>query len=126
MKGAMKVAIVLALGLSGLCTARASDWFEYDKSAPLAYEDKLISTRDGTRIYDSSYATPKGGCVRAYTVAPDNSGRFAAVVWQHGGTGFCRMRSLWPKPEPYLSSWMPFRIGLPQCVAPYRGMTLRR
>ena len=37
------------------------------------------------RIFDSSYASPKGGSVRAYTVAPDRAGRFAGIVWQHGG-----------------------------------------
>ncbi len=65
--------------------AQKSDWFEYDRSAPLDYRETLLSTRDGVRVYDSSYASPKGGRVRAYTVVPDRKGRFAGIVWQHGG-----------------------------------------
>src|SRR5260370_32381617 len=65
--------------------AQKSDWFEYDRSAPLDYRETLISTRDGVRVYDSSFASPKGGRVRAYTVVPDRKGRFAGIVWQHGG-----------------------------------------
>jgi cephalosporin-C deacetylase-like acetyl esterase len=65
--------------------AQKSDWFEYDQTAPLDYRETLISTRDGVRVYDSSYASPKGGRVRAYTVVPDRKGRFAGIVWQHGG-----------------------------------------
>src|SRR5260370_1302964 len=65
--------------------AQKSDWFEYDRSAPLDYRETLLSTRDGVRVYDSSYASPKGGRVRAYTAVPDRKGRFAGIVWQHGG-----------------------------------------
>src|SRR5713226_9367608 len=65
--------------------AQQPDWFEYGRSAPIDYRETLISTRDNVRIYDSSYASPKGGRVRAYTVVPDRKGRFAGIVWQHGG-----------------------------------------
>ena len=61
------------------------DWFVYNQAAPLEYRENLISTRDGVRVFDSSYSSPKGGRVRAYTVAPDRNGRFAGIVWQHGG-----------------------------------------
>src|SRR5258708_18639444 len=87
--------------------AQKSDWFEYDRSAPLDYRETLLSTRDGVRVYDSSYASPKGGRVRAYTVVPDRKGRFAGIVWQHGGgrveIGFSRTRSRWLGQEPYRS-----------------------
>src|SRR5260370_30577456 len=65
--------------------AQQPDWFEYDRTAPLDYRETLISTRDGVRVYDSSYASPKGGRVRAYTVVPDRKGRFAGIVCQPGG-----------------------------------------
>jgi len=65
--------------------AQQPEWFEYDRTAPLDYRETLISNRDGVRVYDSSYASPKGGRVRAYTVVPDRKGRFAGIVWQHGG-----------------------------------------
>jgi cephalosporin-C deacetylase-like acetyl esterase len=66
-------------------SAQQSNLFDYDRSAPLDYQETLISTHDGARVYDSSYASPKGGRVRAYTVVPDRKGRFAGIVWQHGG-----------------------------------------
>ncbi len=81
----MKPWVLLVILASGVSAQPAKDWFAYDGSAPLAYQENLISRRDGVRIYDSSYASPKGGRVRAYTVAPDRKGRFAGVVWQHGG-----------------------------------------
>lgn len=76
---------VLVLSFLIATVSAQQAWFEYDRSAPIDYQEKLISTSGGVRIYDSSYASPKGGRVRAYTVAPDRSGRFAGIVWQHGG-----------------------------------------
>jgi cephalosporin-C deacetylase-like acetyl esterase len=82
---AMRHTVWILLLLAAPSPAQRQDWFEYDPSAPLDYRETLISTRAGVRIYDSSYASPKGGRVRAYTVAPDRKGRFAGIVWQHGG-----------------------------------------
>jgi hypothetical protein len=82
MKALLLIAFTACL-LSG--QGLKQDWFAYDPSAPLDYKETVISSRDGVRIYDSSYASPKGGRVRAYTVAPDRGGRFAGIVWQHGG-----------------------------------------
>jgi hypothetical protein len=48
----MKPAVVLAIALAGVCAAASPEWFDYDKSAPLAYKETLISSRDGVRIYD--------------------------------------------------------------------------
>ncbi len=59
--------------------------FDYDRTAPLAYEQARISTRDGVSVFDVSYASPRGGRVRAYLVAPEAKGPHAGVVWQHGG-----------------------------------------
>lgn len=76
----------MALILSGQHLKQ--DWFAYNRSSPLDYKETLISSHDGVRIYDSSYASPKGGRVRAFTVAPDRNGQFAGIVWQHGGGQF--------------------------------------
>jgi cephalosporin-C deacetylase-like acetyl esterase len=78
-----KTALVCLALVTTVLAQRA--WFDYDRSAPLDYQEKLVSKSGGVRIYDSSYASPKGGRVRAYTVAPDRSGQFAGIVWQHGG-----------------------------------------
>jgi cephalosporin-C deacetylase-like acetyl esterase len=74
-----------AVLLLAALNAQERDWFAYDASAPLDYRETLISTRDGVRIYDSSYASPIGGRVRAYTVAPERPGPYGGIVWQHGG-----------------------------------------
>ena len=84
----MRPLVLFVLALSGIHAAPPPGIFEYDRSAPLDYQEKLLSARDGVRIYDSSFASPKGGRVPAYTVVPGRPGRFAAVVWQHGGGQF--------------------------------------
>jgi cephalosporin-C deacetylase-like acetyl esterase len=61
------------------------DWFAYDPGAPLDYREALLSDRGGVRTYDASFASPKGGRAPVYIVAPSRKGRFAGVVWQHGG-----------------------------------------
>jgi cephalosporin-C deacetylase-like acetyl esterase len=81
----VKRACVLLLLAPMLAARPAKDWFAYDSSAPPDYRETLLSTRDGVRVYDSSYASPIGGRVRAYTVAPERPGRYAGIVWQHGG-----------------------------------------
>jgi cephalosporin-C deacetylase-like acetyl esterase len=68
-----------------LLAALLVDWFAYDAKVPLDYQEALLSSRDGVRIYDSSYASPIGGRVQAYTVAPESRAVVAGVVWQHGG-----------------------------------------
>jgi cephalosporin-C deacetylase-like acetyl esterase len=85
MKDDMNPTILLTILAVGLHAQETRNWFGYDQSAPLDYKEALISTRDGVRIYDSSYASPKGGRARAYTVVPDRKGHFAGIVWQHGG-----------------------------------------
>jgi cephalosporin-C deacetylase-like acetyl esterase len=81
----VKRTYLLLLLAPALAAQPAKDWFAYDSTAPVNYRETLLSTRDGVRIYDSSYASPAGGRVRAYTVSPERPGRYAGVVWQHGG-----------------------------------------
>jgi cephalosporin-C deacetylase-like acetyl esterase len=77
--------MALLVAAATLPAQAGKDWFAYDAAAPLDYRESLISTRDGVRVYDSSYASPIGGRVRAYTVGPVAPGKYAGIVWQHGG-----------------------------------------
>lgn len=59
--------------------------FDYDASAPLQYEEKEVSVRDGVRVVEAKYASPKGGTVTCYVVSPVRKGKYPGIVWQHGG-----------------------------------------
>jgi dienelactone hydrolase len=61
--------------------------FDYDQSAPLDVREVSVINRDGVRIHDITYASPKSGRVTAYVVAPAGRGRFAGVVFGHWGYG---------------------------------------
>jgi len=81
----VKRACLLLFLAPALAAEAPKDWFAYDASTPIDYRETLLSSRDGVRVYDSSYASPTGGRVRAYTIAPERPGRHAGIVWQHGG-----------------------------------------
>ena len=57
--------------------------FDYDRSAPLDVREVGVQDRGGVKIYDISYASPKGGRVPAYLVVPSGKGPFAAAIWGH-------------------------------------------
>lgn len=57
--------------------------FDYDKNAPLDVKEAGVEKRGDIVIHDLSYASPKGGRVPAYLVAPKGKGPFAAVIWGH-------------------------------------------
>jgi dienelactone hydrolase len=57
--------------------------FDYDREAPLDVKEAAVETRGGMKVHDISYASPKGGRVPAYFVAPSGKGPFAAVIWGH-------------------------------------------
>lgn len=60
--------------------------FDYDASAPLRYAEKEIRSADGVQLFDVTFASPRGGTVTAYLVAPvKRNGKIPAIVWQHGG-----------------------------------------
>ncbi len=61
--------------------------FDYDQNAPLDVKEVGIINRDGVRIHDITYASPKSGRVPAYLVVPTGRGRFAGVVFGHWGYG---------------------------------------
>jgi len=61
--------------------------FDYDQHAALDIKEVAVINRNGVRIHDISYASPKNGRVTAYLVVPDAKGRHAGVVFGHWGYG---------------------------------------
>lgn len=61
--------------------------FDYDQNAPLDVKEVGVISRNGVRIHDITYASPKSGRVTAYLVVPTGRGRFAGVVFGHWGYG---------------------------------------
>jgi hypothetical protein len=57
--------------------------FEYDPAAAFNVHENAVETRDGVRIHDLSYASPRGGMVPAYLVVPPGKGPFAAILFGH-------------------------------------------
>lgn len=61
--------------------------FEYDQKAPLDVRELGVTNRNGVRIHDITYASPKNGRVTAYLVVPAGHGRFAGIVFGHWAYG---------------------------------------
>ncbi len=61
--------------------------FDYDSKAPLDIGEKLLYERDGVKVLDITYASPKIGRVTAYLVLPAAKGPHAAIVFGHWGYG---------------------------------------
>jgi cephalosporin-C deacetylase-like acetyl esterase len=62
--------------------------FDYEQSLPLDVKEVGVEDRNGVRIHDISYASPKGGRVTAYLVVPsDKNKKFAGVIYMHGKPG---------------------------------------
>src|SRR5262244_1995486 len=57
--------------------------FDYDQRAPLDVKEHSVEERDGAKVYDVSYASPQGGRVTAYLVAPATKGRHAGIIFAH-------------------------------------------
>jgi hypothetical protein len=58
--------------------------FDYDKTTPLDVKNLGSESRGEARIYNITYASPKGGDVPAYLVVPAKAKRpFAAIIWGH-------------------------------------------
>jgi dienelactone hydrolase len=66
---------------------QADSLLGYDKTAALAIKDSLIESSDLHKVYDVSYASPRGGRVTAYLVTPAKKGRFPGIVFGHWGPG---------------------------------------
>lgn len=61
--------------------------YDYDAKAPLNAEENLLFERDGVKVFDLTYDSPKGGRVSAYLVAPTGKGPHAGLVFGHWGAG---------------------------------------
>ena len=61
--------------------------FDYDSKAPIDVKEVGVINRNGVRIHDITYASPKNGRVTAYLVVPTRRGRFAGIVFGHWGYG---------------------------------------
>ncbi len=62
--------------------------FDYDQKAPLDVKEIGVEDRDGIKVHDLTYASPKGGRVTAYLVTPPGKGPFAGIVFMHWGFGY--------------------------------------
>jgi dienelactone hydrolase len=61
--------------------------FDYDRTTALDIQQKLIKEEEGIRIYDLTYASPKGGRVPAFLVVPASKGPFVPILFGHWGGG---------------------------------------
>ena len=62
--------------------------FDYGRSLPLDVKEIGVEDRDGVRIHDISYQSPKGGRVTAYLVVPSGRRRkLAGVIFMHSRPG---------------------------------------
>lgn len=61
----------------------AAKRFEYDARVSLDVKEISVLERNGVKIHDITYASPKGGVVPAYLVVPNKGGKFAAILWGH-------------------------------------------
>ncbi len=60
--------------------------YKYDATKPLDYQEKVIEHRDGIKVFEASYASPKRGRVPLYVIVPQGKGPFAGIIFQHGGS----------------------------------------
>src|SRR5262249_15360746 len=59
----------------------------YDPHAPLDLRQTPVRELGSVRLFDLSYASPRGGRVTAYAVVPSGVPHPAGIVWQHWGQG---------------------------------------
>ena len=67
--------------------AELRQMFEYQQNAPLDVKENGVEEKNGVRIHNISYASPKGGRVSAYLVVPSGKGKFAGVIFMHSRPG---------------------------------------
>jgi dienelactone hydrolase len=66
--------------------AKLARLYDYDRSAPLAFQEAGVREQDGAEVRDVSYAGPRGR-VSAYLIKPPGDGPFPAVLFMHGAPG---------------------------------------
>jgi len=87
----LSVALFLAAGAQALHAEALQDslarMFRYD-TPPFELQSARIATRDDIEVFDVTYASPKGGRVTAYLVAPAKPKKKSpALVFGHWGPG---------------------------------------
>ncbi len=88
------IALVLVITSCEITFAQAKSigelrqMFNYDRTLPLDVKEIGVEDRNGARIHDISYQSPKGGRVSAYLVVPSEKRRkFAGVIFMHSRPG---------------------------------------
>lgn len=88
------IALILVITSCGIAFAQAKSIgelrqiFDYDRSLPLDVNEIGVVDRNGVRMHDISYQSPKGGRVTAYLVVPsDKRRKFAGVIFMHSRPG---------------------------------------
>jgi dienelactone hydrolase len=59
----------------------------YDQKAPLDIKETGTVDRNGVKVQDINFASPKGGRITAYLIVPSTKGSHAGVVYGHWGNG---------------------------------------
>lgn len=72
---------------SGQLPEGAAQLFQYDAAQPLDLRSVARDALHGVTVSDVTYASPKGGRVTAYLVAPASPGPFAGILFGHWGGG---------------------------------------
>ena len=78
------------LALAAFCAGSGEELrarFDYDASAALDSKETLLLEKRGLKVFDLSYASPRGGRVSGFLVLPSGRGPFAAIVFGHWGPG---------------------------------------
>ena len=58
--------------------------FDYNADESPDVKENAVTTEEGVKIYDISYASPKSGRVTAYLVVPAEKGKFGGAIFLHG------------------------------------------
>src|SRR4051812_663900 len=83
----MRLIALAALAATLFAQSAALPDVSYDPKQPLAFRQELLKEIGGVRLYDVSFASPRGGRVPAYAVVPSGAAHPAGIVWQHWGQG---------------------------------------
>lgn len=61
--------------------------FDYEAKASLDIQETTTYRREGCKVIDLTYVSPRGGHVPAWLVVPNGKGPFAGIVFGHWGGG---------------------------------------
>lgn len=86
LRGIITVALLVAPPLRAVDFDELKRQFDYDASQPLDVKETLVRERDGVKLFDISYASPREGRAMAYLLVPAGAG-------PHAGVTTMRMRS---------------------------------